>query len=98
MSGFYQNWIKVQNPDMSNNITPMVSGGFQTPFFFGGSPVPTVLQMTGTDMNITGEGVHNYSKIHFMPEVKGKGVAPTQINKHSNIMMPRHMGSLKKDY
>ena len=94
MSGFYQNWLKVQNPNMSNNITPMESGGFQTPFFFGGSQVPEGLKLS--DRKINGEGVHGYSKVHFMPEIKGKGVPPTQIYKHSNIMMPRHMGSLRK--
>jgi hypothetical protein len=43
MSGGYN--PKVSNPDMSNLVAPMMSGGFQTPFFFGGSQVPTDLAL-----------------------------------------------------
>jgi hypothetical protein len=57
MSGFYNNWLKVQNPNMNNNIVPMESGGFQQPFFFGGSQIPTALGLKETDMDITGTGV-----------------------------------------
>jgi hypothetical protein len=98
MSGFYNNWLKVQNPNMNNNIVPMESGGFQQPFFFGGSQIPTALGLKGTDMDITGTGVNGYRKTHFMPEVKGKGVQSSQFSKNSNIHMPRHIGSLKKSF
>jgi len=96
MSGFYQNWIKVQYPNLPNDITPMKSGGFQEQFFFGGSQVPTALKLQGTDMDIEGKGLKRYFKTNFQPDVKGKGVAPTQIQKHNNIIMPRHIGSLSR--
>jgi hypothetical protein len=86
MSGFYNNWIKVQNPNMLNDIVPMESGGYQKPFFFGGSQVPTALEIP--DRDISGSG---YSKINFKPIVKGKGVQKTNHHKHSNIHLPRHM-------
>lgn len=95
MSGFYQNWLKVQNPDISNNIIPMESGGYQTPFYFGGSQVPNTLGMK--NMEIKGEGINSYSKTNFMPHIKGKGVQSSQMFKQSNIHMPRHMGSLNKN-
>ena len=94
MSGFYNNWYKVQNPSSPNDITPMESGGFQPPFFFGGSQVPSALKLSTNE--IKGTGIKGYKKINFLPQVKGKGVQSTQNNKHSNIFIPRHMGSLKK--
>ena len=96
MSGFYQNWLKVQNPNMPNDIVPMESGGSQTPFYFGGSQVPTALKIYNTDLNLTGGGINNYSKISFKPEVKGKGVPSVLHHKYTNIHLPRQMGSLIK--
>lgn len=96
MSGFYNNWLKVQNPNLPNDIPQMKSGGFQEPFFFGGSQVPTALKLEGTDMDIEGKGLKRYFKTNFQPEVKGNGIAPTQFQKHSNIIMPRHIGSLSR--
>lgn len=96
MSGVYNNWIKVNNPNLPNDIPPMESGGFQPPFYFGGSQVPVNLGLTNTDLNITGGGIHGYSKTHFQPELKGKAVPSTQVFKHSNIIIPRHVSSLKK--
>lgn len=96
MSGFYQNWIKVQNPEMSNNIVPMESGGFQTPFYFGGSQVPIALNLKGTDLDISGNGINGYRKTNFMPEIRGKGIQSTQMSSQSRIHMPRHLGGLTK--
>lgn len=96
MSGIYQNWIKVQNPELSNNIIPMKSGGYQTPFFFGGSQVPSALNISGTDMDIKGKGINDYFKGNFRPEIKGKSVQSSLYNKHSNIHLPRQLGSLYK--
>lgn len=92
MSGVYQNWIKVQNPNMRNDIIPMESGGFQTPFFFGGSQIPSALGLEGTDLNITGGGIKGYSKVNFKPDkIKGKGMPMTEYKKNTNIHLPRHM-------
>ena len=95
MSGFYNNWFKVQHPNVSNEITPMASGGYQPPFFFGASQVPTSLKLSGTDMDIGGRGVGYYMKDSFMPESRGKGVQVTRTAGHSNIRLPRHIGSLR---
>jgi hypothetical protein len=47
-SGFYP---KVMNPKMSNNIPQMKSLGFQKPFFFGGSQIPSALGLTNTNLD-----------------------------------------------
>ena len=91
MSGVYQNWLKVQNPNMSNNIVPMESGGFQPPFFFGGSQIPINL---GIDNSIKGEGIHGYRKTVFKQEKKGKGIQETEFKKSDNIHIPRHFKML----
>lgn len=94
MSGFYQNWYKVQHPDSRNDITPMESGGFQTPFYFGGSQVPVNL---GIDLHEqVGRGIGDYSKMNFMPIKKGKRGQQTNYHMQSNIHLPRMMGSLSK--
>jgi len=36
---------KVSHPNLSTTIPQMRSGGFQSPFFFGGSQVPIALGM-----------------------------------------------------
>ena len=87
MSGFYQNWVKIQNPNTSNDIIPMESGGFQKPFYFGGSQVP---EMLGIDNSIKGGSVKGYSKIIFKQEKQGKGIQETKYDKYSNIHIPRH--------
>ena len=96
MSGVYNNWFKVQHPNSSNEITPMESGGNQTPFFFGGSQVPTNLGIYDTNLNLTGKGLREYNKSTFMPDIKGKGIQSSKFSKHTNIHLPRHMGSLKR--
>lgn len=89
MSGVYNNWLKVQNPNVSNEITPMKSGGFQEPFYFGGSQVPYTL---GVDNSISGKGIKSYKKSSFLPEtIKGKGIPKTEFNSQSNIHLPRHL-------
>ena len=86
MSGFYANWFKVNHPNESNEITPMESGGFQTPFYFGGSQVP--VNLDPELHKIEGNG---YTKTSVMPELKGKGVAPVFHHKQTNIHIPRQL-------
>ena len=88
MSGVYNNWIKVQNPEMNNNNIQMESGGFQKPFYFGGSQIPSYFKEKEDN---------NYEKTNFNPEIKGKGIQTTQIFKQSNIHIPRHLGTFNKD-
>lgn len=90
MSGVYQNWLKVQNPNMSNDIIPMQSGEFQKPFYFGGSQIPNALEYT--DLNITDSGLNGYTKVNFLPnKIKGKGLPTTDFKKSSNIHLPRYL-------
>jgi len=91
MSGFYNNWVKVQNPGLSNDIVQMRSGGFQPQFYFGGSQVPNTLGLKDTDLNIKGNGINNYKKENFLPSIKGKTKPTTEFNKSNNIHIPRHI-------
>lgn len=93
MSGFYNNWFKVQNPTATNDIVPMISGGFQKPFYFGGSQVPINLNMHNTSQNINEDA---YSKVNFTPHIGGKGLVKS--NKKVNIHIPRHIGSMKSSF
>ena len=87
MSGFYNNWLKVQSPNMPNDITPMESGGYQKPFYFGGSQVPD--ELGNVDVKIKGGG---YSKVNFKPEtLRGIAKQSTDFRKHGNIHLPRNM-------
>jgi len=92
MSGFYNNWLKVQSPNTNNDIVPMKSGGFQPSFYFGGSQVPINLGLDDTNLDINGSGI--YRKTEFKPVINGKGIQKTTVSKNSNIYMPRKMGSL----
>lgn len=88
MSGFYNNWLKVQNPTMSNEIPQMESNGSQTPFYFGGSQVPSNLGLQNTTHMVNGGGM---SKVNFKPVFQGKLNQNTLHKKHSNIHLPRHL-------
>ena len=92
MSGFYNNWLKVQNPNLHNDIPPMESGGYQVPFYFGGSQVPVNL---GIDNSISGGGM---TKTNFKPHIRGIKVSPVQTDRYSNIMIPRHLSSIDYKY
>lgn len=85
MSGFYNNWVKVQNPTMSNNIPQMESNGYQTPFYFGASQVPINL---GLNNSIKGGGLN---KVNFQPSNQGKKVQNSSHKKYSNIHLPRKL-------
>jgi hypothetical protein len=87
MSGFYNVHIKVLNPNMSNDIPQMRSGGFQPPFFFGGSQIPTTL---GLDNNHLQKKA--YQKENFVPEtIRGKGVQSTNYSRTLNTHIPRKL-------
>ena len=53
---------KVANPRHPNNIVQMRSGGFQPPFFLGGSQVPSSLGIKGnsdTSINVLPKTVYS---------------------------------------
>lgn len=85
MSGFYNNWYKVNNPYSSNQIPQMLSACDQPPFYFGGSQVPSVL---GSERHELRGGTLN--KIDFLPNSKGKKKQSTIVNSN-NIHIPRKL-------
>lgn len=60
MSYNYAYQPKVENPNLPTTIPQMASGGFQVPFFFGGSQVPVNLGLHPRAYNgSSGAGVHH---------------------------------------
>lgn len=82
MSGVYNYWWKTQHQGASNDIPQMESGGYQVPFYFGGSQVPTTLKMREEKM----KSGHKVSK---QTSGQGLGRQKTYHEKHSRIHMPR---------
>jgi hypothetical protein len=72
-SGYYP---KVENPNSTNNNIQMKSGEFQTPFFFGGSQIPTDLNISPQTFN--GSGAGRKMKPAVMPNEN-----PVRIDKKS---------------
>jgi hypothetical protein len=87
MSGFYNYWPKVNHPDTVYH--QMESGGFQTPFFFGGSQIPTALGIKGN-----GFVTHHHISIHAPRQHLGLNVQLTNHTKHHNIHIPRHLKAI----
>jgi hypothetical protein len=84
MSGFYNYWPKVNHPD---EVFPqMESGGYQPPFFFGGSQVPTALGIKGNGL-IT----DHFVSIHQPLVMQGLKAQKTYHEKHKNISLPRFL-------
>ena len=87
MSGFYNNWLKVQHP---NKIyTQTTSEGFQKPFYFGGSQVPNILSNNQyIEKNINGGYVNELFRGHLS---KPK---PNQYsNSYSKIIRPSNQNN-----
>ena len=85
MSGFYNVWPKVLNPD--RELPQMTSASYQPPFYFGGSQVPTAL---GIDKHVI------LANIKGRRRLKGIGIQETDVDRISNKHLPRHLPSLKK--
>jgi hypothetical protein len=87
MSGFYNNWLKVQNPNFTNNNVQMQSGAFQVPFYFGGSQVPHDLGLSSNE--ISGQGFNKrLKKYDFHPVGLGKSKQMTDTM-GGGVHMPR---------
>lgn len=90
-AGIYNYHPKVAHPNKV--FEQMTSGGFQKPFFFGGSQVPVNLGIA------TGSGIHTpyISHIDHMKclTAKGRGIETT-VQKNHKIYLPKHMKSIKK--
>jgi hypothetical protein len=94
-SGIYSYWPKVNHP--TSDMYQMTSGGFQSPFFFGGSQVPVNLHLD--NHVITGSGIHGYTshlhKMSMLP-VSGspvRGIATT-ASKSNKIYLPKYMPTI----
>jgi hypothetical protein len=85
MSGFYNVHTKVLNP--SKVLPQMTSGGFQPPFYFGGSSVPTYV---GYDISVNPEG-----RGLTQPKLS-KLKQETGVDRLDKILIPRHIPSIKK--
>jgi hypothetical protein len=90
-AGIYNYRPKVEHPNKI--FHQMTSDGFQTPFFFGASQVPT-------DLNIaTGSGIHtpyiSHTKHMELMSTKGRGIGTT-VQKYHKIYLPKHMRTIKK--
>jgi len=89
MSGFYNNWTKVQNPEFTNNNVQMQSGGYQVPFYFGGSNVPNALKLDTNE--ISGRGFNaKVKKYEFHPIGLGKTTQMTET-RGGSVHMPRQL-------
>lgn len=96
-SGIYNYWPKVNNPNA--DFKQMTSGGFQPPFFLGGSQIPINLGMEKN--HLVGSGVHGYvSHIHRAEDLPvscktGRGLNTT-ASKSGKIFLPKHAPTLYK--
>ena len=84
---------KVSHPYSSNNNVNMESGGYQTPFFFGGSQVPTDLFLSKAMYNgSSGSGLHK-GKNHCSPSD-----FEMVFSKRYSCGSGFHLGSLSKTH
>ena len=91
MSYSYAYNPKVSHPDMRNSIPQTESNGFQTPFFFGGSQVPTDLFLAKSIYNgAKGSGFHKSS--HSMTQL---GDLDFTTKKGHNIQIPHTLPFMK---
>lgn len=92
MSGFYQNWVKVQNP---NAVFPqMESEGFKKPFYFGGSQVPTQLHLN--DKQYDGSGFNKVKKISMRKPATTANKQITGGNYSSRTMSTKYIPMVNK--
>jgi hypothetical protein len=89
MSGFYNNWLKVQNPNFTNNNVQMQSNELQVPFYFGGSQVPNALNLKSNE--ISGSGFNKkIKKYEFHPIGLGKKTQMTDT-RGGSVHIPRQL-------
>jgi len=85
MSGLYNVWPKVLNPD--KQLPQMTSGGNQPPFYFGGSNVPITL---GLDNSVKSKG-RGLTK----PKLNKKS-QETGVDRIDKILIPSLLPSINK--
>ena len=96
-AGIYSYWPKVNHPNAE--FRQMTSGGYQAPFFFGGSQVPVNLGLDTQE--IAGSGIQNYkSHVHMSEALPvsnkvGRGITTT-ASKSGKIFLPKHVPSIYK--
>lgn len=92
-AGTYSYWPKVEHP---NAIFPqMASASLQPPFFFGGAQTPINLGVS----HGSGFGFHSHHKpsLESMKQLntQGRGIS-VSYNRHHNIVLPKHMSTIKR--
>lgn len=85
MSGFYNVWPKVLHPD--EVLPQMTSGGYQKPFYFGGSQVPESIGINNS-LNQKGRGLTK-------PKLN-KNYQETGVDRIDRILIPHILPSLLK--
>lgn len=85
-TGIYNYHPKVLQPNKV--FYQMTSGGFQTPFYFGGAQTPTALGFsTSTPTPIS----YDFTSDKMAGSGLGKrGIQETTHEKHTKIMLPRN--------
>jgi hypothetical protein len=89
-AGIYNYHPKVEHP---NKVFPqMESGGFQRPFFFGGSQVPTEFGVSTGSGFSTPYVSHTKHMRHMNAQSRGCGVT---VHKNHKIYLPKHMSTIR---
>ena len=85
-AGIYNYHPKVAHPNKV--FKQMTSGGFQTPFYFGGAQVPSTLGFqTSEPMRVS----HEFTSDKMEGMGLGKrGIQQTTHEKHTKIMLPKN--------
>lgn len=92
MSNPYGYNPKVSNPHLRNNIVQLRSGAEQTPFFFGGSQIPTDLFLGKFQYNGSkGSGLKNHKEMVKIGKL-GKGIS---LSKNNHIQIPHTLPFVK---
>ena len=90
-SGIYNFHPKIEHPNKV--FMQMESGGFQTPFFFGGSQIPLELNHASGSGIKTPYVSHTRHARAMDAQQRGTGVT---VHKNHKIYLPKYMSSISK--
>ena len=89
-AGIYNYHPKVAHPNKI--FHQMESGGFQPPFYFGGSQVPVNLGFQG--QGLKSSHLSHLDHMKYMP-IQGRG-KHTTVQKMHKVYLPKHLPTIKK--